>query len=39
VPIYCGLPIASKKMIKSKKHCWLPISIMLANPMKSFINK
>ena len=29
-PIYGGMPIAEPKMIKSKKECWLPMSIMLA---------
>ena len=29
-PIYGNIPIVEPKMIKGKKECWLPMSIMLA---------
>ena len=29
-PIYGEIPLAGPKIIKSKKECWMPMSIMLA---------
>ena len=37
-PIYRDIPLAKQKSIKSKKECWLPVSIMLAEKkMKKII--